>query len=109
MKFNFLFILHQPNREMMSQLDYIFRRLGMYPVVSKIELAWDFSCVSVWDLHEFLRKHLFLKYQRSPAKRLKNTYYTNDLRRSVKGIQTFFSTTTYAAIPYFGTLLWKAV
>jgi len=24
-------------------------------------------------------------------------------------IQTFFSTTTYAAIPYFGTLLWKAV
>jgi len=25
------------------------------------------------------------------------------------GIQTFFSTTTYAAIPYFGTLLWKAV
>jgi hypothetical protein len=24
-------------------------------------------------------------------------------------IETFVSTTTYAAIPYFGTLLWKAV
>jgi hypothetical protein len=62
---------------------------SIYPLVSKIELAWDFSCVSVWDLHEFLRKHLFLKYQRSPAKRFKNTYYTNDLRRSVKGIRLY--------------------
>jgi hypothetical protein len=25
------------------------------------------------------------------------------------GPETFFSTTTYAAIPLFGTLLWKAV
>jgi hypothetical protein len=25
------------------------------------------------------------------------------------GIQMFFSTTTYAALPFFGTLLWKAV
>jgi hypothetical protein len=25
------------------------------------------------------------------------------------GIETFFSTTTYAALPYFGTLLWETV
>jgi hypothetical protein len=89
MKYHFLFILHQPTSEIMSQLDYIFRRSGIYPLVSKIELAWDFSCVSVWDLLEFLRRHLFLKYQRSPAKRFKNTYYTNDLRRSVKGVRLY--------------------
>jgi hypothetical protein len=89
MKFNFLFILHQPNYEMMTQLDYIFRRSGIYPLVSKIELAWDFSCVSVWDLLEFLRRHLFLKYQRNPAKRFKSTFYTNDLRRSVKGVRLY--------------------
>lgn len=89
MKFYFLFVLHQPNRKMMSQFDYAFRRLGMYPVVNKIELAWDFSCVSVWDLLEFLRKHLFLKYQRNPARRFKNTFYSNDLRRSVKGVRLY--------------------
>jgi hypothetical protein len=89
MRYRFLFLLHQPNREMMAQLDYIFRRLGIYPLVSKIELAWDFYGVSVWCLMEFLRRHLFLKYQRSPAKRFKNTYYTNDIRRSVKGVRLY--------------------
>jgi hypothetical protein len=31
------------------------------------------------------------------------------LSKKRSGIQTFFSTTTYAPIPLFGTLLWKAV
>jgi hypothetical protein len=30
------------------------------------------------------------------------------LSKKHSAIQTFFSTTTYAASPYFGTLIWQA-
>jgi len=31
------------------------------------------------------------------------------LSKKRSGIETFFSTTTYAEIPYLGTLIWKTV
>jgi len=38
-----------------------------------------------------------------------NTIDLQGLSKKRSGIQTFFSTTPYAALPYFRTLLWKAV
>jgi len=89
MEGRFLVILHQPNTEMMGLLDQAFKETSIFPIVNKMELAWDFYGLSVWYLQEFLEQHLFLKYQRSPSRKYKNTFYTNDLRRSVKGVRLY--------------------
>jgi len=85
----FLVILHQPNAEMMELLYQAFKEISIFPIVNKIELAWDFYGLSPCYVKEFLKQHLFLKYQRSPSFEYENTYYTNDLRRSVKGIRVY--------------------
>jgi len=91
-KFQFLMKLHQPGNEMMSTVDAIFKSLGISPIISKIELAWDFFTSNTdcaFELKEFLERHLFLKYQRNSSIRIKDTFYTNDLRNSVKGVRVY--------------------
>jgi hypothetical protein len=85
----FLFYLHQPSRPVMYQFHAVFRRLGLFPLIKKIELAWDFYVNNVWGFQEMIEQHLFLKHQRSPSKKDRNTYYTNDLRKSVKGVRVY--------------------
>jgi len=85
----FLFELHQPDIQMMDQLHSIFIELGISPIVKKIELAWDFYVGYVAGFQEFIEHYLFLKYQRNPSKKRDNTYYTNDLRSSSKGIRVY--------------------
>lgn len=85
----FLIILHQPNTVMMGILDQALKETSIFPTVNKIELAWDFYGLNPCYVKEFLQQHLFLRYQRSPSKNYKNTFYTNDLRRSVKGVRLY--------------------
>ena len=84
-----LFYLHQPGRSVMYQLDAIFKKLGLFPLVKKMELAWDFYVNNVRGFQEMIEQHLFLKNQRNPSQKFKNTYYTNDLRKSVKGVRVY--------------------
>jgi hypothetical protein len=85
----FLIYLHQPSRSVICQLHSIFKKLGIVPLVKKIELAWDFYIINVWGFQGVIEQHLFLKYQRSPSFKYKNTFYTNDLRKSVKGLRVY--------------------
>ena len=85
----FLFYLHQPSRSVMCQLHSAFKKLGIYPLVKKIELAWDFYLINVWGFQRVVEQHLFLKHRRSPSLKYKDTFYTNDLRKSVKGIRVY--------------------
>lgn len=85
----FLFYLHQPSRSVMYQLDAVFKKLGIFPLVKKIELAWDFYVNNVWGFQEMIEQHLFLRHQRNPSRKYKNTFYTNDLRQSVKGVRVY--------------------
>ena len=85
----FLFYLHQPGRAVMYQLDAVFIKLRLFPLVKKVELAWDFYVNNVWGFQEIIEQHLFFKHQRNPARKFKNTFYTNDLRTSVKGVRVY--------------------
>ena len=58
-------------------------------MVKKVELAWDFYVNNVWGFQEIIEQHLFLKHQRNPSRKFKNTFYTNDLRKSVKGVRVY--------------------
>jgi hypothetical protein len=99
MPYQFLMYLHQPNTEMITLIDRIFKSLGISPLISKIELAWDFytsTTPGAYVLKEYFERHLFLKYQKSPSWRFKDeedkdedTFYTNDLRKSVKGLRLY--------------------
>jgi hypothetical protein len=84
-----LLYLHQPTKHMMDQLHSIFVGSGISPKITKLELAWDFYTEDVWSFKEWIEQHLFLKYQRKPSFTVGNTYYTNDLRGSVKGIRVY--------------------
>jgi len=85
----FLFYVHQPGRSVMYQLDAVFKKLGLFPLVKKIELAWDFYVNNVWGFQEMIEQHLFLRHQRNQSRKVKNTFYTNDLRQSVKGVRVY--------------------
>jgi hypothetical protein len=40
-------------------------------------------------LKEYFERHLFLKYQKSPSGYKKDSFYTNNLRKSVKGVRLY--------------------
>ena len=82
--------LHQPSEELCNSLTSIFLRIGLEPKMSKIDLAWDFYASNTRLFREdFLASHLFLKIGKTPAFAFKNTFYTNNLRNSVKGIRVY--------------------
>jgi hypothetical protein len=92
MPYQFLMYLRQPNTEMITLIVRIFRSLGISPLISKIELAWDFyssTTPGAYMLKEYIERHLFLKYQKSPSRKYKDSFYTNDLRKSVKGVRLY--------------------
>ncbi|MFH0813082.1 MAG: hypothetical protein V2A69_09635 [Pseudomonadota bacterium] len=85
----FFIALHQPHPEIMQRINSIFIKLSISPKISKIELAWDFYVINIWGFKEFLERHLFLKYQRNSARKYEDTYYTNDIRHSIRGIRVY--------------------
>jgi len=70
--------LYQPTPDLMHLISSIFMELDIAPIINKIELAWDFYVVNCWGFIEHLERHLFLKYQRTPSRKFKNTYYYLD-------------------------------
>jgi hypothetical protein len=84
-----LLTLHKPTNELMKQLNQLFDHLCLFPILNKIELAWDFYSPYTFQLWDLLKRHLFLKFQRSPSNKYGNTYYTNNIRRSAKGIRLY--------------------
>lgn len=85
----FLLTLYQPGKDIISLFNHVFNKLFIQTKIKTIEFAWDFYGCNVWLLQEFLERHLFLKYQRKPSRRYKNTYYTNDIRKSSKGVRLY--------------------
>jgi hypothetical protein len=84
-----ILVLYQPSTESMNRVDSILKGLSIYCNISVIEFAFDFYSPFTFPLYEFLMRYLFLKYQRSPSRRYRNTYYTNNLRKSTKGIRVY--------------------
>jgi hypothetical protein len=57
----------------------------------KMELAFDFFVkgISTDEFKDIIRKHLCLTYQRSKSFNYKTTFYTNNVRKSSKGIRLY--------------------
>jgi hypothetical protein len=88
--FNSLLItVRHPNQEIMSLLDSIFKYHEINPKVSVIEMTFDFYVDRIIDFNDSIKSHLFLKNQRSKSFTYGNTFYTNDLRNSTKGMRLY--------------------
>ncbi len=92
--------IRHPNEEIMSLLDSIFKYHDITPRVSTIEMTFDFYVDGTIDLRDWLKCHLFLKNQRSKPDNPNSkssvyygdkdyTFYTNDLRKSSKGMRLY--------------------
>ncbi|CAB5110462.1 hypothetical protein D3OALGA1CA_1993 [Olavius algarvensis associated proteobacterium Delta 3] len=89
---SFQLYLHQPSTISMNNLSNLFAANGINPIVSHLELAWDFFLdgQGLSFLKEYLENHVFLKYQRSHSFKYKDTFYTNDIRKSSKGVRIYW-------------------
>jgi hypothetical protein len=88
---NDVLILHSPDAEVIETVDTILSGLYIDPKMMKMELAFDFFLkgISTDEFKDIIRKHLFLSYQRSESFNYKNTFYTNNVRKSTKGIRLY--------------------
>jgi hypothetical protein len=84
-----MFILDEPDQLVMETLSKIFDDLYGNISVSKIEIAWDFYTNQVSSLQNWMERHLYLRYNRKAHNKYRNTFYTGDLRKSVKGIRIY--------------------
>jgi hypothetical protein len=86
-----ILILHSPDAEVMETVDTILSDLIIDPKLMKMELAWDFYVkgIPAFEFKEYLEKHLCLKYSRSKPFRIKSTFYTNNVRKSSKGVRVY--------------------
>lgn len=84
-----LVTVYRPNRALITCLVRFFSSLSISPNLSKIELSLDFTCSKPNDLYNFICKHLLLKNQRKPSFFIKETFYSNDLRRCSRGTRLY--------------------
>jgi hypothetical protein len=84
-------ILHSPDAEVIETVDTILSGLYIDPKMMKMELAWDFYVkgIPAFEFKEGLEKHLCLRYARNDSFRFKTTYYTNNIRKSSKGVRVY--------------------
>jgi hypothetical protein len=75
----------------MEIVDMILSDLLFDPKLMKMELAWDFYVkgIPAFEFKEYLEKHLCLRYSRSKPFRIKSTFYTNNVRKSSKGVRVY--------------------
>jgi len=84
--------IHDPDREFLELVGVVFKSLDVLPKISCIELAFDFYTVDSSELlylEDFIKNHLFLRYQRKPSFKYKGTYYTTNLRQAAKGTRLY--------------------
>ena len=81
--------IHDPNRELLELLHAIFRYHSIYFNLSDVEVTFDFYTDDVVKLREYLKQHLFLRYQRSNSFPYKTTFYTNNIRKGSKGMRVY--------------------
>jgi hypothetical protein len=86
---NQLVTIHDPFRDLLDLLDVLFKRHGIESKMSKIEISFDFFTDKVYDLYEIIQSSLYLKYQKSNSFNVKTTYYTNNIRKSAKGMRQY--------------------
>jgi hypothetical protein len=84
-----LLTIHDPFHDLLVLFDQAFKYHEIYPKLSKIELALDFYTDNTFEVFNFLINHLLLKYQKSNSGMKKTTFYTNNIRKSVKGIRVY--------------------
>lgn len=84
--------IRHPNEEIMSLLNSTFKYHEISPKVSTIEMSFDFYVDDVDIFQNMLKQHLFMKYQKSNSSTHNgegNTFYTDNLRKSVKGMRLY--------------------
>jgi hypothetical protein len=88
---NDVIILHSPDAETMELIDTIFWKTYDTPLIKKIELAWDFYVkgIPALEFKEAIQKYLCLRYSRSKSGSCETTYYTNQIRKSSKGMRLY--------------------
>ena len=82
--------IHDPNKEFLNLLDSFFIYHNIHPKLSYLELTFDFYTKEAIKLMKLLETHLFMKQQRSESWRCETTFYTNDLRNSVRGMRVYY-------------------
>ena len=83
--------IHDPNSRYLSFLDSFFKYHQISPIVSSIELTFDFLTDDKCALYENLKFYLFLKNSRTWAyNKYIYTYYANQIRRSTKGMRLYW-------------------
>ena len=75
----------------MEVFDKIFTDSYISHKLKKIELAWDFYVkgIPAYEFKEAIQKHLCLRYSRRKSFSIETTFYTNNLRKSSKGIRLY--------------------
>jgi hypothetical protein len=81
--------IHDPNRELLDLLHSSFKDYSIPVNVSYVEMTFDFYTEEVIKLREYLKTHLFMTQQRSKSGRKRTTFYTNNLRKSVRGMRVY--------------------
>jgi hypothetical protein len=81
--------IHDPNIEFLNLLDSFLSSNNIHFNLSYLEMTFDFYTEEVIKLREFLKTHLFMKQQRSKSGHKGTTFYTNNLRKSVRGMRVY--------------------
>ena len=84
-----LLTIHDPFTDLLIYFDQVFKYHQIYPKLSRIEIAFDFYTDNTFEVYNFLQSHLFLKYQKTNSFKKKTTLYTNNVRKSIKGIRLY--------------------
>jgi hypothetical protein len=81
--------IHNPNGKVIRLLYRLFNSHHVQPNFSEVELTFDFFVANRVGFSDFLRNHLFLKYQRSKSFWVRDTFYPNNLRKSRRGMRSY--------------------
>ena len=81
--------IHDPNKASIALLDHVFALLESEFTLSMVELTFDFYTGHIQELRHFIEEHLFLKHQRQASFKLKNTWYSTNLRKASKGTRLY--------------------
>jgi len=81
--------IHDPNKKVVSLLHKSFINHKINPILSFVELTFDFFTDEVVKIRDFVNSYTFMKNARSKPGKINTTYYLNNLRRSARGMRTY--------------------
>ena len=81
--------IHDPDIGIINLFHSVLQENHIPFKLNDLELRFDFYADNTIKMREFLKQHLFLRYQRSPSSSKKSTYYLNENRIDSKGMKIY--------------------